>query len=284
MDIEVKREDLIGKLEGFPIEVVQKMLEHQLEQTGVADVSVFQTEPMAGPEEGGFLWDDADEGWLFWNSVITHHEWDTFFTLYPKMNQNRRKVGKGPNEYASMTKAEEWILSRIKCPQSMDRLRRVQWLIEKLNKEGTSIYNLATIAQSTKYFDFVPFGQDLSSYSETIGSDVDSIYEVNHRIGSVINDMYTMYREIRMTPGSISYETIHFGGKLSDEQVIGWLKRNIHIAKRLRGCSFKGARDRIRVSYIGQNFGGGRPFTDCRWYRKYTDDEYEIDGHMFKIY
>lgn len=284
MDFEVKREDLIGELEGFPIEVVKKMLEHQWAQTGVADVSTFQNDPSAGPRDDGFLWNDTDEGWSFWASVITHHEWDTFFALYPRTNRDRRKRKKGPCEYASMTKAEAWILSRIKCPQAMSRRSRMQWLIERLNEENISIYNLATSTQATKYFDFVPFGGDLSSYSETIGLDVDSVGEINHRIGNLINDMYTMYREIGMTAGKISYETIHFGGELSHERVIGWLKKNIHIAKRLCGCSFRGARGRIRVSYIGKNTDFDSTFTDCGWYRKNEDMEYEIDGHMFKIY
>ena len=37
---EVKQEDLIGDIEGFPIEVVQRMLECQVEQGNKADVSV----------------------------------------------------------------------------------------------------------------------------------------------------------------------------------------------------------------------------------------------------
>ena len=38
----VTEKDLIGDLEGFPIEVVQKMLKKQVEQGNMEDVTVFQ--------------------------------------------------------------------------------------------------------------------------------------------------------------------------------------------------------------------------------------------------
>ena len=38
----VKQSDLIGDIKGFPIEVVQKMVERQVEQGNKADVTVFQ--------------------------------------------------------------------------------------------------------------------------------------------------------------------------------------------------------------------------------------------------
>lgn len=75
----VKQSDLIGELEGFPIEVVQKMVERQVEQKNEADVRVFQK-----ILETGFLWSESVEGWDFWNDVIPNRNFDTFFKRYPK--------------------------------------------------------------------------------------------------------------------------------------------------------------------------------------------------------
>ena len=39
----VTKKDLIGDIADFPIEVVQKMIERQIEQNGAADITEFQS-------------------------------------------------------------------------------------------------------------------------------------------------------------------------------------------------------------------------------------------------
>lgn len=52
----VKPEDLIGEIAGFPIEVVQKMVDCQVAQGNKADVTVFQKSNTASKKNKGFDW------------------------------------------------------------------------------------------------------------------------------------------------------------------------------------------------------------------------------------
>lgn len=80
----VTEKDLIGSIEGFPIEVVQKMVERQLEQYGECNISVFQDFRSALM---GFNWETSREGWDFWDQVIGHRNFDLFFDRYPKQEE-----------------------------------------------------------------------------------------------------------------------------------------------------------------------------------------------------
>lgn len=87
----VKQEDLIGQLEGFPIEVVQAMVDEQVRQGNEADVSVFQICVDSCESEYGFDWCNSKEGTVFWEEVIMKHEFNTFFEKYPKQGQSEPK-------------------------------------------------------------------------------------------------------------------------------------------------------------------------------------------------
>ena len=82
----VEQNDLIGAIEGFPIEVVQKMVEEQVEQGNEADVSVFQNDNACEVEDGGFQWDKTIDGRSFWVNVINRKDFGLFFKSYPKTN------------------------------------------------------------------------------------------------------------------------------------------------------------------------------------------------------
>lgn len=73
-----------GKLEGFPTEVIEKMLEKQVEQGNVRDVKVFEVSYIVCATDGGFDWDKTDEGRGFWSRVIGNWDFDLFFKKYPK--------------------------------------------------------------------------------------------------------------------------------------------------------------------------------------------------------
>ena len=83
-EYKVTEEDLIGQLEGFPIDVVQKMVERQVEQRNPADVTVFQKHKCTGRVFKGFEWVETDEGIDFWNDVIRYENFHVFFEKYPK--------------------------------------------------------------------------------------------------------------------------------------------------------------------------------------------------------
>lgn len=85
----VKQEDLIGDIKDFPIEVVQKMVERQVEQGNVADVAIFQKSKEGDMTGGGFNWFRSTEGDIFWRDVIGRKNFDKFFEKYPKSEQER---------------------------------------------------------------------------------------------------------------------------------------------------------------------------------------------------
>ena len=87
----VKEEDLIGKIKAFPIEVVQRMVDCQVEQGNEADVTVFQTR-----NKSGFVWYGSEEGEDFWESVIVYMNFDLFFDKYPK--EQKKSNEKKSNE------------------------------------------------------------------------------------------------------------------------------------------------------------------------------------------
>ena len=73
-----------GQIEGFPQEVVEKMLERQVEQGNPKDVTIFEKDRCIIKSGGGFSWSETPEGINFWGDVITYKNFDKFFKVYPK--------------------------------------------------------------------------------------------------------------------------------------------------------------------------------------------------------
>lgn len=73
-----------GEIADFPIEVVKKMLERQVEQGNKRDIRVFEKRRTAGERSKGFVWGDTMEEYIFWDEVITRRNFDLFFERYPK--------------------------------------------------------------------------------------------------------------------------------------------------------------------------------------------------------
>ena len=94
-EYKVTEEDLIGKLEGFPIEVVQRMVDYQVEQGNKDDINVFQKTNYLPSSSGGFTWDNTVEGFDFWDDVINGKEFDVFFKKYPKKEANTHVYYRG---------------------------------------------------------------------------------------------------------------------------------------------------------------------------------------------
>ena len=84
---QVTENDLIGDIEDFPIEVVQRMVDNQVEQGNKDDVIVFQNRKETNSGHGGFRWDETEEGLGFWDAVICEKNFNLFFQKYPKQNQ-----------------------------------------------------------------------------------------------------------------------------------------------------------------------------------------------------
>ena len=87
METKVTTRDLIGDLENFPIEIVEKMLQKQYNQVNKKDITVFQNNKKADETHGGFRWSDTIEGYRFWDDVITLSKFDVFFKRYPERDR-----------------------------------------------------------------------------------------------------------------------------------------------------------------------------------------------------
>lgn len=74
-----------GDLEGFPEEVIEKMIEKQVEQGNPADVGVF--EECSDRIKGDFSWPTSIEGFYFWHDVILYRNFTLFFERYPKADE-----------------------------------------------------------------------------------------------------------------------------------------------------------------------------------------------------
>lgn len=81
-----------GQLQGFPTEVVEKMLEYQVAQRNKRDISVFERERVANNTNGGFGWGHTAEGYDFWASVVEERNFKVFFDRYPAKKAEYPKV------------------------------------------------------------------------------------------------------------------------------------------------------------------------------------------------
>ena len=86
-----------GQLEGFPKEIIARMLECQEEQGNKRDVTVFEILIRTSADLYGFSWNKTKEGYEFWYEVIDKKDFNLFFEKYPKKdnqyNSQEFKVG-----------------------------------------------------------------------------------------------------------------------------------------------------------------------------------------------
>ena len=80
----IKESDITGSIKGFPIEIVQKMLENQVNQGNKLDIKPFQIRASIDANNDGFDWIKTIEGFRFWNNIINEGNFKLFFKKYPK--------------------------------------------------------------------------------------------------------------------------------------------------------------------------------------------------------
>jgi hypothetical protein len=80
-----------GDIEGFPQEVVWKMLDRQDEQGNKRDITIFERDRQSGSSLPGFVWDNTFERAVFWAEVIIERNFELFFEKYPPTNTPPKK-------------------------------------------------------------------------------------------------------------------------------------------------------------------------------------------------
>lgn len=81
---EIKKRHLVGEIEDFPMEVVERMVYEQASQRQKMNPTVFAIKNSAGPCEGGFSWAATEDGHSFWEKVVRYKDFDLFFSKYPR--------------------------------------------------------------------------------------------------------------------------------------------------------------------------------------------------------
>lgn len=141
-----------GNIEGFPVEVIAKMLERQYEQSEVVDVKVFENNRAACVECSGFDWKETLEGDNFWYNVIYGRNFSEFYERYPK--------AEAPGAGIPSFKRFDSVLVRDKDD---DRWRVM--IFSK--KEGDKFYVLSYFGCPIYYKQCIPLNEDTEKLINT---------------------------------------------------------------------------------------------------------------------
>lgn len=79
-----------GEIENFPMEIIAKMLEHQVAQARPENIAIFEN--FISDERLGFDWTKTPEGWDFWRRIIMHNLFDVFYKKYPLFDPKRGDI------------------------------------------------------------------------------------------------------------------------------------------------------------------------------------------------
>jgi len=135
------------QLEGFPDEVIDKMLERQVEQGNPRDIEVFKKYNAANREEGGFDWSKTEE-WrhdrLIWNYTINCKYFVPFFELYPKKSLDNTVKA---NNAKIITLPEEKALPCYMMCWDTDELEAEKRLVIYYNKQ--LVYQFITLCETS---------------------------------------------------------------------------------------------------------------------------------------
>lgn len=90
------------KFDELPVEIQEKMLERQFQQTGKRNPEVFRKSIFASTEDRGFKWAKSPEGQKFWNEVIDCDNYEPFYKRYPKSSPQWNNCKLYPKEKVMM--------------------------------------------------------------------------------------------------------------------------------------------------------------------------------------
>lgn len=236
MNYVVKESDLIGDIEGFPIEVVQKMVDYQYDKRHVCDVSVFQHRADAATY--GFIWSETSEGWDFWNDVINRKRFYKFFDLYPIEDSKLPKCSKlKESSKIYFTKTQRWVLSKIIIDNTAGTLRGIRRVLNE---------NLCR----TPYFEYPILQSELDEAYEVFGIDPE---EENRRmilhsyIIETINSIYKMIAAHRGEMKDVELEI--YGISWNRRRIVNWVKKNTRIVKQSSHIDFVSRGQRRRMCF-----------------------------------
>lgn len=63
-----------GRIEHLPVRVVQEMIDEQVRQGNQPDYGVFEKDFWADKSQGGFNWDESENGHDYWESIESYSD------------------------------------------------------------------------------------------------------------------------------------------------------------------------------------------------------------------
>lgn len=237
MNYVVKESDLIGDIEDFPIEVVQKMVDNQYDKRHVCDVSVFQQSADAATY--GFIWSETSEGWDFWNDVINKKQFYKFFDLYPIEDSTKLPKCSKLKESSKIyfTDSQRWVLSKIIIDNTAGTLRGIRRVLNE---------NL----WRTPYFEFPILQSELDEAYVVFDIDRDSECRdavLHSYIVTTINSIYKMIAAHRGEMKDVELEI--YGISWNRRRIVNWVKKNTRIVKQSLRIDFVSEHQRRRICF-----------------------------------
>lgn len=254
MEYLVKPEDIVGEIEGFPIEVVHVMCERQLEQTGKVNPSVFTVDKQASCHEGGFHWESTLEGHEFWRNVIMDKDWSMFYDRfghdeavnYVKVRLRHVAPSK---KISSMTKAEKWLFVNMETEGATVYARLLN-LVTRLNSYTDSIDDVIRKGKCDGVY--MPLPNNVDEVYELLTGKKATTYTNPHVVfgstaillESYIRDLERFHESV-LIGGNIDRKLLPMYGAPDVKKVIGWIKKNIGVAVRF---------NRVRMRFWGTDY------------------------------
>lgn len=128
-EFDLKNYEPKGELEGFPKEIIKRILECQEEQGNKRNITVFEENKFSLLEEGGFDWDKTKENIEFWGEVIIKENFNLFFKKYPKQDNQDNSQEFNLENYEPKGELEgfpkEIITHMLKCQEEQGNPRDV---------------------------------------------------------------------------------------------------------------------------------------------------------------
>lgn len=207
-DLPLTEEDLIGDLSGFPIEIVERMLECQVEQGNSRNVTIFQKERTYDQIQGGFTWRNTIEGKDYWSDIINCKDFSKFKPTIMEQTLTREQLKELHDKFDCQQWKDYIIAICSKSGVLVTNIPITQEYIEDLNRSATHDQKNAVkalgikIKQSlvksppslkgyTNIFNSNAFEESVFSVNETFSKDeieegesfiVNSEYKLIHRI------------------------------------------------------------------------------------------------------
>lgn len=265
---QVQPEDLKGDIEGFPIEVVQKMVERQYEQIGICDVVNFQVDRDASSNLGGFTWSETSEGHNFWREVIIERDWELFFSRCP--SEAGCKTSPLPyQKKVGLTRLQKWYLNHKELfPEDIDWMSLYTFMSCMTPRE------LAKAYEELNLYPYFEYTGNTDKEARFLGLLRSAREEIELARGNLCG---TRKRQVRISMYEYSVEELL-------RAIIGWIKKNPMVVYRAQLVAFRGCDITITVARVHDAAGHEWEYQkDLGVKKSNAGPIYLINGEVYKI-